>query len=184
MKTFSFAIRFSFAGAALIVVGLGSVSASAANTAAGGRKHAAKANQLAAKNKCKAALPEFTKAYSVLKDATILFNRAECQRKLGNNADALKDYEKFLTDMPTAPNRASVEARMATLRDVIKAEMSAAPVAPAAPVASAAPAVPAAPTAPADTGAKQAAPQAAPEDTKQADKTPEAPVHRAEKWTD
>ena len=177
MKTFSFAIRFSFAGAALIVVGLGSVSASAAKTAAGGRKHAAKANQLAAKNKCKAALPEFTKAYSVLKDATILFNRAECQRKLGNNADALKDYEQFLVDMPTAPNRASVEAHMAALRDAIKAEMAMVPVAPPPTVAPAAPVAPEVLTPP-------AAARPVPEEPKQADKPSEAPAHRAEKWTD
>jgi hypothetical protein len=171
MKAFSVALQSSLVVATLVIAGLGSSTALAADSDVSGRRHAAKANQLAAKNKCKSALVEFTKAYKSLKDPTILFNRAECQRKLGNNVDALKDYEQFLADMPTAPNRASVEARMATLRDAIKAEMSAAPVAP---VPTTTPAAPAAPTAPA----------LLPEDTKQVDKTPEAPAHRAEKWAD
>ena len=40
-----------------------------------GRKHARKANQLADVNKCKAAIPEYTKALRLLKDPTLLFNR-------------------------------------------------------------------------------------------------------------
>jgi tetratricopeptide (TPR) repeat protein len=162
MKAFSVTIQSSFAIAALVVAGLGSLSASAADNEAAGRRHAAKANQLAAKNKCKGAVPEFTKAYKSLKDPTILFNRAECQRKLGNDADALKDYEQFLADMPTAPNRASVEARMTSMREAAKAEP------------------PAAPATPATTGSNQPVL----EKTKQADKAPEVPVHRAEKWAD
>ena len=162
MKAFSVTIKSSFAIVALVVAGLGSLSASAADNEAAGRRHAAKANQLAAKNKCKGAVPEFTKAYKSLKDPTILFNRAECQRKLGNNADALKDYEQFLADMPAAPNRASVETRMASMREAAKAEPPAASATPAA------------------TGSNQPAL----EKTKHADKAPEVPVHRAEKWAD
>jgi tetratricopeptide (TPR) repeat protein len=190
MKAFSVAHRSTFAVAVIVIVGMVGWSAMAADSAASGRKHAAKANQLAAKNKCKSAVSEFTKAYKSLKDPTILFNRAECQRKLGNNADALKDYEQFLAGMPTAPNRAGVETRMATLREVMKAEMSAAPVVPAAPVAPAAqaPAAPIMPVAPAAAPTAPAASsgtnQPAPAETRQADKAPEAPVHRAEKWTD
>ena len=174
MKAFLGAIQSSFAIAILVALGFGSLPAFAADSNAAGRKHAAKANQLAAKNKCKSAVPEFTKAYQSLKDPTILFNRGECQRKLGNNTDALMDYELFLSEMPSAPNRASVEARIAALRDVVKAESAAVPVAPTAPVA------PAAPGAPAAAGGSQPASNA----TKQAEKAPEAPVHRAEKWTD
>lgn len=80
------------------------------------RRHAARANRLAAHNKCRSALPEFNRAYSVLKDPTLLFNRAECERKLGMIDNALNDYEKFLIAMPAAPNRASVESRITALR--------------------------------------------------------------------
>ena len=181
MRAFLVAIKFPVAIAILVTLGLGSLPAFAAASDAAGRKHAAKANQLAAKNKCKPAVVEFTKAYQSLKDPTILFNRAECQRKLGNNTDALMDYELFLTEMPAAPNRSSVEARIASLREVVRAESAAMPVVPAAPTAPAsAPAnAPAVPAAPAATGS-----QPAPEAPKQAEKAPEAPVRRAERWTD
>jgi hypothetical protein len=174
MKAYSVAIKSSFVVATLVVAGLASSAAIAGDSQAAGRKHAAKANQMAAKNKCKSAVVEFTKAYKTLKEPTILFNRAECQRKLGNNMDALMDYELFLAEMPSAPNRASVEARMAALKEAVKAESAAVPVLPAAPVA------------PASAGAKPPAPPTQPvtQEAKQADKIPEAPVHRAEKWTD
>jgi tetratricopeptide (TPR) repeat protein len=178
MKAFLGANRFSLAMVALVVFGLGSRPSLAADSLAAGRKHAAKANQLASKNKCKNAVVEFTKAYATLKDATILFNRAECQRKLGNHADALMDYELFLSEMPTAPNRASVETRIASLRAAVKAESAAVPVVPVAPVA---PGLPS--TVVASPPEKPSQPPAV-EAAKPTDKVPEAPVHRAEKWTD
>ena len=97
-----------------------------AESEAAARKHATRANKLAAQNKCRSALPEFTRAYGTLKDPTLLFNRAECQRKLGNAQEALKDYQQFLADMPTAPNRASVEAHIATLRAAVQSQPAAA----------------------------------------------------------
>lgn len=165
MRAFLVAIKSPFAIAILFALGLGSLPAFAAESDAAGRKHAAKANQLAGKNKCKPAVVEFTKAYKSLKEPTILFNRAECQRKLGNNTDALMDYELFLAEMPAAPNRASVEARIASLREVVKAESAATPVVPATPAA---------------IGGSPPAPEA----PKQAEKAPEAPVRRAERWAD
>ena len=126
-----------------------------ADSEAVARKHATRANKLAAQNKCRSAVTEFTRAYEKLKDPTLLFNRAECQRRLGNARDALKDYEQFLSDMPTAPNRASVEAHIASLRAALQNQPP-----------SSAPAAEPAPTP--DTGAK-------PEK-----KT--APAPRAQKW--
>ena len=174
MKAFSVAIKSWLVIATQVIAGLASRTAVAADSAAAGRKHAAKGNQMAAKNKCKSAVVEFTKAYKTLKEPTILFNRGECQRKLGNNMDALMDYELFLTEMPSAPNRASVEVRMAALREAVKAESAAVP------------AIPAAPVAPVSAGASPPTPPAPPatQEAKRADKVPEAPVHRAEKWTD
>jgi hypothetical protein len=186
MKAFLGAIQSTLAIAILIVFGLASRPASAADSAAAGRKHVAKANQLAAKNKCKNAVIEFTKAYQSLKDPTILFNRGECQRKLGNNADALMDYELFVAEMPSAPNRASVEARIAALREAVKAESAAIPVAPTTVGASqpVQPVKPAQPVQPAQS-VKAAQPiQPSSSDVKPAEKAPEAPAHRAEKWTD
>jgi len=108
---------------AVVVVGMGMLSTVTADaeSQAAARKYAAKANQLAAKNRCRAAIPWFNRAYRALKDPTLLFNRAECLRKLGETNDALQDYELFLVDMPQAPNRASVEAHIAALRAELKA---------------------------------------------------------------
>ncbi len=159
MRAILGANKSSFAIVILFAIALGELPAFAANSSETGRRHAAKANQLAAKNKCKSAVVEFTKAYKALKDPTLLFNRAECQRQLGRVAEAIKDYEQFLADMPEAPNHASVEARVKAL----KAEEQAAP-----------------PAAPAAAGVGQPAQESA----KQADKPPAAPAHRAEKWED
>lgn len=92
-----------------------SAAANAAGDADAGREHAKKANRLAAAGKCKAALPEFALAYEMLHDPAILFNRAECERKLGQDEAALSDYRDFLAGMPDAPNRQAVQRRIAEL---------------------------------------------------------------------
>ncbi len=109
-----------FVGAGLLVRGALADSEEVA------RKHAAKANQLAAKNKCRGAIFEFTRARQTLKDPTLLFNRAECFRKVGRDDEAMTDYEEFLAQLPQAPNRPAVEARIAALR-AAKAGAAAAP---------------------------------------------------------
>jgi tetratricopeptide (TPR) repeat protein len=86
-----------------------------------GRHHAAKGNHLAALNNCKGAIVSFSRAYDLLHDPSLLFNRAECLRKLDRNAEAIKDYERFLAELPSAPNRKNVEARLASLRGAVAA---------------------------------------------------------------
>lgn len=148
-----------------------SASAAFASSEAAGRRHAAKANKLAAQNKCRRALPEFHRAYNALKDPSLLFNRAECERKLGMVEDALNDYERFLAAMPDAPNRASVESRIAALRamkDDRAGERAPVEKAPATPKSS--------------QGATGPAPSASSRDGGR--KEDAAPPRRAEKWTD
>jgi hypothetical protein len=79
------------------------------------RHHLKRANELAGQGKCAAAVKEFTAAYEKLRDPVLLFNRAECYRNLGENAKAADDYRGFLKGFPAAPNRAEIEARIATL---------------------------------------------------------------------
>ena len=180
MKATRGAMKSLFAIVMLIALGMGTLPTLAAETGTAGRKHAAKANQLAAKNKCKSAVAEFTKAYKSLKDPTLLFNRAECYRKMGSAAEALKDYEQFLADMPAAPNHASVEARIASLRVAAAAETTPPPSAAAAEVSQ-----PALPSQPAPRSQPAPPSQSAPPTEKSsADKVPAAPVHRAERWSD
>jgi tetratricopeptide (TPR) repeat protein len=80
-----------------------------------GRHHLKKANALAGEGRCDAAVREYTQAYQKLHDPVVLFNRAECYRRLGQNAAAANDYRAFLDAVPHAPNRADVEARLALM---------------------------------------------------------------------
>src|SRR4051795_9382546 len=80
-----------------------------------GRYHLKKANALAGENRCAAAVREYTAAYDKLGDPVVLFNRAECYRRLGENILATDDYRAFLKEFPKAPNRAEIEARIAAM---------------------------------------------------------------------
>jgi hypothetical protein len=80
-----------------------------------GRYHLKKANGLAGQGKCIAAVREYTLAYQRLQDPVVLFNRAECYRRLGEGAKAAADYRGFLKGVPNAHNRADIEARIAGL---------------------------------------------------------------------
>lgn len=115
-------------------------AAAAADPQAEGRKHSRRAAQLAAADKCRAAIPEYGKALALLKDAALFFNRGECYRRLQDNERALADYRQFLQEIPDAPNRAQVAARIAELERV----MSKAPAAPGDELTTRAPATPAA----------------------------------------
>jgi tetratricopeptide (TPR) repeat protein len=106
----------SFIVTLLVAVVLAHTPALAAPGIAAGRKHAAKANRLAAQNRCKAAVVEFSKAYKLLGDPALLFDRGECYRKIGKDSQALKDYQQFIVEMPNAPNRPTIEARITLLR--------------------------------------------------------------------
>jgi len=83
--------------------------------AAEARKHAQRASNLAASGKCRQAVAEWNKAMAILRDPALLFNRAECYRKLGDADAALGDYRQFLSDLPRAPNRGEVEKRIAEI---------------------------------------------------------------------
>jgi tetratricopeptide (TPR) repeat protein len=91
--------------------------AARADDSADGRRHAKRASHLSASGKCKQAIAEYDKALAVMHDPALLFNRGECHRKLGDVGAALEDYNQFLADLPKAPNRAEVEARIAELRN-------------------------------------------------------------------
>jgi hypothetical protein len=80
-----------------------------------GRAYLKRANALAGDGKCAAAVKDYTKAYEKLKDPIVLFNRAECYRRLGENDKAIQDYQGYLKGFPKAPNRADIENKIATL---------------------------------------------------------------------
>ena len=100
-----------------------------------GLKHAHKANHLADINKCKLAIPEYTTALRLMKgkDPTLLFNRAECYRRIGDSSKAVADYRKFLIELPAAPNRGQVESQIAVLTKPANAPFSGPPSLPSVP---------------------------------------------------
>jgi len=100
---------------ATICVAVAALAGSAGAAGTAGQTHARKANSLAAAGRCKQAIPEYNTAYKLLKDPALLFNRAECLRKVGQGKQALYDYRHFLEELPTAPNRKLVESRIAAL---------------------------------------------------------------------
>lgn len=106
--------------ATFCLLGAGSVAAAPPHSAAVGRAHAQKAARLADQGNCKSAISEYSRAFEILNDPAILFNRAECQRKLDRSQDALTDYETFLVELPKAPNRPTVETRIDELRKKLK----------------------------------------------------------------
>jgi hypothetical protein len=105
------------AAAATLLLALAAVPAQArdADPVAVGRYHLRKANQLAGEDHCHSAIHEYTLAYQKLQDPFVLFNRAECYRRIGQAENAVADYRAFLTAVPTAPNRADIEEKLAEL---------------------------------------------------------------------
>jgi len=81
-----------------------------------GKAHLKRANELAGDDDCQAAVEEYTKAFVLLDDPSVLFSRAECFRRLGENEHAANDYHLYLDRVPKAANRAEVEAKMAALQ--------------------------------------------------------------------
>jgi hypothetical protein len=61
------------------------------------------------------ALAAYEAAYLAIPDAALLFNIAQCHRKLGHDKEALAFYRTYLRNAPKAPNRAEVEKRIREL---------------------------------------------------------------------
>lgn len=61
------------------------------------------------------ALRDFKEGYRLKDDPVFLYNIAQCQRVLHLRADAVRSYKGYLRRRPTAPNRADVELKIATL---------------------------------------------------------------------
>jgi hypothetical protein len=63
----------------------------------------------------RAALVEFTAADALSPSAVVVHNIAVCQDHLGHVEAAVQSYREYLRRRPDAPNRATVEARVAVL---------------------------------------------------------------------
>jgi hypothetical protein len=99
----------------LVAAGAAQADSPAEHAIAEGRYHLRKANGLAGDDRCQAAVHEYTLAYKKLHDPVVLFNRAECYRRIGEDEKAVADYRAFLEAAPAAPNRVQIEAKIAAL---------------------------------------------------------------------
>ena len=99
----------------LIAAGAAQADSPSEHAIAEGRYHLRKANGLAGDDRCQAAIHEYTLAYKKLRDPVVLFNRAECYRRIGEDEKAVADYRAFLEAVPAAPNRVQIEAKIAAL---------------------------------------------------------------------
>jgi hypothetical protein len=117
----------------LLALAAGAAQAKDADPIAVGRYHLRKANQLAGEDHCHSAIHEYTLAYDKLRDPVVLFNRAECYRRIGQAAKAVTDYRAFLEAVPAAPNRADIEAKVAALTRPTPSVATTAPARPTAP---------------------------------------------------
>ena len=61
------------------------------------------------------ALQEYEQAYLAKQDPSFLYNIAQCHRLMGQKAEAVKFYRRYLKDAPTAPNRAVAEKHIKDL---------------------------------------------------------------------
>jgi tetratricopeptide (TPR) repeat protein len=77
------------------------------------------------------ALQEYEQAYIAKADPSFLYNIAQCHRLMGNRAEALKFYKRYLKDAPNAPNRPVAEKHIKDL----EASLAHVPDAPNAPTA-------------------------------------------------
>jgi len=101
----------------LLATGGGAAQADppSAHAIAEGRYHLRRANGLAGDDRCQAAIHEYTLAYRKLGDPVVLFNRAECYRRIGEDEKAIADYRAFLQEVPAASNRAQIEGKIGAL---------------------------------------------------------------------
>lgn len=79
------------------------------------------------------ALVHFQEAYRLSQRPALLYNIGLTLANLRRDREALEAFEKYLTEVPNAPNRDVVENRVAILRKNIEAEEQKAAAAPVAP---------------------------------------------------
>ena len=73
------------------------------------------------------ALAEYEQAYLAKPDASFLYNIAQCHRLMGNRAEALRFYRRYLKDAPHAPNREVADKHIKDLESALAADPAPAP---------------------------------------------------------
>jgi tetratricopeptide (TPR) repeat protein len=74
------------------------------------------------------AFNEFEQAYLLEQDPALLYDMAQCQRKLGNNEEALHFYRTYLRRVPKGPSAVEAEKRAKEIEDAMsRAKRTSAP---------------------------------------------------------
>jgi len=68
------------------------------------------------------AVREYTAAYQAKADPALLYNIAQAHRQAGHAKEALRFYRVYLSKVPSASNRADVEAKVAELQKTVDQE--------------------------------------------------------------
>ncbi len=102
------------------------------------REHYLQADAFYKLDRYASALQEYEQAYLAKPDPSFLYNIAQCHRLMGDKAEALKFYRRYLKDAPNAANREVAEKHIKDLETALAAPPVAPPV--TAPAASSAPA--------------------------------------------
>jgi tetratricopeptide (TPR) repeat protein len=85
------------------------------------REHYMQGNAYYKLDKYQEALAEYEQAYIAKADPSFLFNIAQCHRFMGNRAEALKFYRRYLTEQPSSPNRPVAEKHIRDLEAALGA---------------------------------------------------------------
>lgn len=88
------------------------------------REHAQQGRSLYEEGRYEEALSAYRAAFELAPAPGVLFNLGQCYRHLGDMAQALDHYERYLSEAPTAPNRPTVEALIEQCRTHLAEEPS------------------------------------------------------------
>jgi hypothetical protein len=86
--------------------------AASADVVAAARQHTKQGTAYYNLDRQTEALAEYEAAYLGVPDPALLFNIAQCHRKLGHDKEAVAFYKTYLRNAPRATNRADVEKRI------------------------------------------------------------------------
>ena len=113
-------------GAALVLVVVllagGGVARAADPIAEKARAHFQQGDTYFKLEKYANALQEFEQAYLAKQDPSFLYNIAQCHRLMGNRAEAIRFYKRYLNDAPAAANRPVAEKHIRDLESALGAE--------------------------------------------------------------
>jgi len=100
----------------------------AGSSTAAARAHAKQALALYDLKRFQEAFGEFEQAYLIEQDPALLYDMAQCQRKLGNSEEALHFYKTYLRRVPRGPSAVEAEKRAREIEDAMnRAKRTSAP---------------------------------------------------------